>query len=64
MLAAETSLVSIGEAARLLGTTVNRMADAATELGIRAAERRDGVAWLRDEQLDRIRQHLAQQERR
>jgi hypothetical protein len=63
MLTAQTSLTSIGEAARLIGTTVDRMADAAVELGIRAAERRDGVAWLLDEQVEQIRQHLAQEQK-
>ena len=46
MLIADTTIVSLGEAARQLGTSVERIAEAAVDLGIRATERRDGVPYL------------------
>ena len=55
----ETTLVSLGETAKQLGASLERIVDAATMLGIHAAERRDGIPWFRGEHVEAIRKHLA-----
>jgi hypothetical protein len=61
MLTAETTLVSVGEAARQAGTSIERYVEAAEALGIRAAERRDGVPYIRGEHDVAIRERLQQE---
>jgi hypothetical protein len=58
MLTAEVTLVSIGEAARLAGVSLQRYVETAESLGIKAAERRDGVPFIRGEHDAQIREYL------
>jgi hypothetical protein len=62
MLTAERNLISIGKAARAAGVDVDRYADAATSIGVKAAETIDGVPLLNRGDAERVRQHLAERE--
>lgn len=57
-LTARMTLVSLGELAYQCRASLDRVVEAATGLGIQAAERRDGIPWLTGEDAERIRQHI------
>lgn len=63
MLTATTNIIAIGQAATKLGTTTPRLAALASTLGIKAAMRINGVDYLAADDVERIREHLAQPER-
>lgn len=60
MLPTKTTLVSIGQLACQCQASLERVVGAAQELGIVAAERRDGIPWLTGDDAERIRQHVVE----
>lgn len=58
MLTAPRNLISIGRAARQCGTDVDRFAEAADKLGVKAAETIDDVPLVTREDRDRVKEHL------
>jgi hypothetical protein len=64
MITAQRNLISIDKAARAAGVDVDRYADAARAIGVKAAESIDGVPLIDRIDHDRIRQHLESREGR
>lgn len=61
MLTAPRNLISIGRAARQLGTDVDRLTEVAGQIGVKAAETLDDVAFITREDREKIREHLHKQ---